>query len=270
MIKKSSTINYQSSAIQRPLLVVVGPTASGKSKLALELAQALNGEIICADSRTVYKGMDIGTAKPTKAEQAAVPHHMLDIVEPDQDFTVADFKQLANQVIEDVQRRGKLPIMVGGSGLYIDAVLYDFGFSEAGAARDKRNPRHLSDDVPRKQTQMRSNTVVVGLFMERDELKKRIEGRVEQMVANGFDDEVKRLQADYRQSKALLTPGYKAFIEHLAGHLSLEEAKALFVKNDFQLAKRQMTWFKRNPSIHWLSNSSTYVKETLKLLNKLQ
>ncbi|MBA3758796.1 tRNA dimethylallyltransferase [Candidatus Saccharibacteria bacterium] len=256
--------------VARPLLVIIGPTASGKSALAMELAIKLDGEIICADSRTVYKGMNIGTAKPSNNDQKRVPHHLLDVVEPDQDFTVADFKRLAVESIEDISRRGKLPIMVGGSGLYIDAVLYDYKFSVVGAARDEQNSRHLSKAEPSKRSKLRPYTLVIGLEVARDTLKERISDRVEQMVAAGFIEETRQLQADYPISKALLSTSYKAFLEYINGRVILEEAKALFIRNDCQLAKRQMTWFKRNPSIHWLKRPSRYVEETTTLLNKLQ
>ena len=110
------------------LISIVGPTASGKTALAIRVAEELSGEIICADSRTVYKGLDIATAKPSRDERNRVPHHALDVVTPDEPFTVADFKQLADKAIKDIQDRGKIPILVGGSGLYIDAVLFNYSF----------------------------------------------------------------------------------------------------------------------------------------------
>ncbi len=262
---KSSLLNTQDSK----LLVIVGPTASGKSNLALKLARLCNGEIICADSRTAYKGLDIGTAKPSQQDQKEVTHHLLDVVKPDQDFTVSDFKLLADKIIRDIQNRGKLPIMVGGSGLYIDAVLFNYQFSETGASKDSANPRHLDKDVPRKSDDLRSDAIVVGLEVDREFLKERISRRIDHMLERGLIEEVRQLQADYPNSKALLAPGYKAFSEQVLGHLSIDESKALFIKNDYNLAKRQMTWFKRNKKIHWLNNQNTYVRDTIKLLNKL-
>jgi len=270
MVARTPTTNYELPTTAAKLLVIVGPTASGKSDLAIKIAKRLGGEIVCADSRTVYIGLDIGTAKPTEADRKAVPHHLLDVVEPDQDFTVADFKKLAEQAITDIQSRGKLPVMVGGSGLYIDAVIFNYQFSGSGAKKDLVNPRHLSNDEPRKKSDQKSDTLVVGIEPDRTVLKERISKRIDVMIATGFLNEVERIQVSYPNSKASLAPGYKAFNEHVLGHLSLEEAKALFIKNDFNLAKRQMTWFRRNKSIHWLTNPSTYVDDTLKLLNKLQ
>lgn len=251
------------------LLVVIGPTASGKSALGLEIAKRMDGEIICADSRTVYKGLDVGTAKPSSEEQSQIPHHLLDVIEPDQNFTVADFKRLAEKAIDDIKTRGKLPIMVGGSGLYIDSVLYDYGFSDAEAPRDPANPRHLQKDVSKAKKPIREDAVIVGLNVSREVLKQRIANRVADMLNTGLLEEVMYLQLRYPNSKSLLAPGYKAFGEHIAGHLSLDEATNLFIKNDASLAKRQMTWFRRNQNIYWLNNPDTYIEQTMALLNKL-
>lgn len=267
--KKKPNSKSQIPPSRSPLLVIVGPTASGKSDLAMKIAKLQNGEIICADSRTVYRRLNIGTAKPSDADRAEVPHHLLDVVNPDENFTVADFKELAETAIKDVQKRGKLPIMVGGSGLYIDSVLFDYKFSEAGVAKDPSNPRHVLSDSVGLKSEMRGDAIVVGLQIDRVDLKERIASRIDAMLDDGFLDEVKNLQAMYPTSKALLSTGYKAFSEYVKGHISLEEAKALFIKNDHNLAKRQMTWFKRNKRIHWLNTQSTYIKDTQKLLNKL-
>lgn len=262
-------IDNRQPAISDHLLVVVGPTASGKTALAIDVAERVQGEIICADSRTVYKGMDIGTAKPGHEEQERVRHHLLDIVEPDEDFTAADFKRLANQSIQHIRSRDHLPMLVGGSGLYIDAVLYDYAFSPADVPRDESNPRHVAKSVPQVRKPMRQDAIVVGLNVPREILKQRISERIEAMLEAGFLDEVRRVQAKFSGSKAMLAPGYRAFSEHIAGRLSIEEAKALFITYDLALAKRQMTWFRRNKNIHWLDNPDTYIEQTLELLNKL-
>lgn len=252
----------------KPLIVIVGPTASGKSALGMELAKKFNGEIICADSRTVYKKLDIGTAKPTKADQEAVPHHLLDVVSPDEPFTVADFQQLANKAIENILKKNKVPIMVGGSGLYVDAVLYNYGFSKEGTPRDKQNPRHLSKDAPSSKQELRPDTLIIGLSVERDVLKQRITKRVDSMLEQGLLEEVEWLMKTYPKSKAMLAPGYKAFSEHINGRIKLQEAKELFIRNDYQLAKRQMTWFKRNKSIHWLTQQRQAVELVATFLYK--
>jgi len=237
-----------------PLLVVVGPTASGKTAKAIELAKLLNGEVICADSRTVYKGMDIGTAKPTKDEQSQVKHHLIDIVNPDENFTVADFQRLANQKIKELHSINKLPIMVGGSGLYVDSVVYNYQFLDINAERDPINPRHLKSGT-QKDTVMRKNTIVVGINPGLSILKKRITKRVGEMVDNGFIDEVTSLYSKYPGgTKSLNAPGYKAFKDYIDNKISLDEAKANFVRNDYLLARKQRTWFNRNKSIHWNTN----------------
>lgn len=240
---------------QVSLVVIVGETASGKSALAMDLARQFDGEIICADSRTVYKGMDIGTAKPSEQDRSEIPHHVLDVVEPDEPFTVADFKRLTQETVAEIASRGKLPIMVGGSGLYIDSVIYDYQFSLAHAERDEQNPRHLKKPTQRVAHTLRPNTLVIGLRVEREVLEQRIQNRIKAMVEAGFIDEIQALMDHYEpQSKAFLAPGYKAFTEYIHGELNLEEAKQQFARNDMQLAKRQRTWFKRNKSIHWLGD----------------
>lgn len=235
-----------------PLIAIVGPTASGKSALGMELAKKFNGEIICADSRTVYKGLDIGTAKPSHNDQKEIKHHLLDVVNPDESFNASDFKKLAHDAIVDIFGHGKLPILVGGSGLYIDALLFDYQFSEPNSPRDPINSRHVDKEVKAIKSLLRENTLVIGVSIERDELKNRITNRVEQMVNDGFIEEVRRINKQYPGSKSLDAPGYKAFVKYLNGEVSLESAKDLFVKNDKRLAKRQMTWFRRNKSIQWV------------------
>lgn len=266
-----------------PLVVIVGETASGKSALAMNIAEQFEGEIICADSRTIYKGMDIGTAKPSAEDQARVPHHLLDVVRPDETFSAADFKRLALAAVKDITARGKLPLLVGGSGLYVDAVLYDFQFrAPANPARrealqqlsieelqtallegdiplpeNARNPRHLIRTLETggqrpEHAELRPNTLLIGLKIDREVLKENIIRRVGHMFNAGFMDEVRTLVTKYgSDARALQAPGYKAAAAYLGGDLSLEEAKAQFVHNDLRLAKRQRTWFKRNKSIHW-------------------
>ncbi len=257
--------------VTSPLVVIVGPTASGKSALAMEIAEKFDGEIICADSRTIYKYMDIGTAKPTEVDQKAVPHHLIDIIEPSEVFSAAKFKQLALEVIEDIASRGKLPILVGGTGLYIDALLFDYQFAAEGAQRDPINPRHVHKAEEQIRHELRPNTLVVGLNPELEILKERITQRVDMMIEQGFIEEVKTVSNRYGwQAPALLAPGYKAFRSYIENKISLDEAKAEFVRNDYLLARRQRTWFKRNKSIHWLENREDYVAFVTTLLNKKQ
>lgn len=285
------------------LIVIVGQTASGKSALAMELAERFDGEIICADSRTVYKGMDIGTAKPTPKDRARVPHHLLDIVEPNQAFNVATFKELAVRAIDDIGSRGKVPLLVGGSGLYIDSVLYDFAFGDPAdmvlreqmnalrvnelqdMIRDRglsmpentMNKRYLIRTLERngkqgERKELRPNTIIIGLEVNSDELRSRIEARTDVMIGEGFAAEVRDLVGRYGwDAPGLLAPGYKAFRRYLEGTETLYEARLAFIKNDMALAKRQRTWFKRNKSIQWFSNREevqTFVDLITSFLNK--
>jgi tRNA dimethylallyltransferase len=268
------------------LVVVVGETASGKSALALELAQKFNGEIICADSWTVRREVDIGTAKPTAEEQALVPHHLLDVAGPCEDFTAAVFKKLANQAIKDISDRGKLPIMVGGTGLYIDGVLYDFGFLPAGdrgdreelnrlsikellekidglgidpGGVDKRNKRRLirlieTNGAVASRQELRSNTLILGLKVERPELEQRIAARVDAMLAAGLEAEVRGLAGRYGwDCEALKGVGYAQWQGHLNDTETSGQARQKIIKASLDLAKRQRTWFRRNKSIQWIN-----------------
>ncbi len=251
-----------------PLVVVVGETASGKSALGMELAQRFNGEIICADSRTVYKGMDVGTAKPSPKDQAKIPHHLLDVVLPNQKFSAAEFKKLAMGAIKDITSRGKLPIMVGGTGLYVDSVLFDFQFNPKGQ-RDPDNPRHLLKADQTRQNKLRSNTLVIGLEVEREELKQRIKDRVESMFDKGLPDEVAGLVKKYGLGcEALSAVGYKELQPYLNSEQNLAETKHLIVQNTLNYAKRQRTWFKRNISIIHPSSLDEAVALVTTFLNK--
>jgi tRNA dimethylallyltransferase len=266
-----------------PLVVIAGPTASGKSALAMEMAQKYNGEIICADSRTIYRGMDIGTAKPTLADQEAVRHHVLDIVEPGSAFTAADFKKEALKATLDITHRGKLPIMVGGTGLYIDAVIFDYQFGgpadpvkrallqEMSIAtlqdlclqegvplpQNSKNKRHLvraleQGGLTSRELRIRPNTIVVALTTDRDKLRERIVKRTSQMVQRGVLEEIRRIGERYNwEGEALTSNIYRTLGPVVQGEISLEEGLAQVVTSDMRLAKRQITWLKRNPYIIW-------------------
>ncbi|MCW1907771.1 MAG: tRNA (adenosine(37)-N6)-dimethylallyltransferase MiaA [Candidatus Saccharibacteria bacterium] len=286
------------SQIQVPLVVIVGETASGKSALGLELAKRFHGEIICADSRTIYKGMDIGTAKPSLEERAMVPHHLLDVVEPGQPFTAADFKVLANQSITDIAARGKLPIMVGGSGLYIDSVLFDFEFGAVGnpaqraqlealsieklqsmvleqgvpMPENRMNKRYLVRALERgkiepKKAPLRNNTLVLGLAPERPVLNQRIQERVDAMIATGLEAEARGLAGRYGwETEAMKGVGYQEFKQALQD----ETVRERIIQNTRKLAKRQRTWFKRNPSVQYVTNLSQAVELVTTFLSKNQ
>ena len=281
------------------LIVIVGTTASGKTALALELAEKFGGEVICADSRTVYRGMDIGTAKPTLEEQERVAHHLIDVVDPNERFSAAQFKEQAIAAIADIHSRGKLPILVGGTGLYVDAVIFDFQFVEIKdeslrqtleqlsveelqreitrlgyvMPENSKNKRYLVRTIERhgetgSKRELRPNTVAIGIAASREVIRQRIENRVEAMFAEGFVDEAKSLVRAFGETApAFLAPGYKAVIPYLRGEISIEQAKADFVKNDYHLAKRQETWFKRNKSIQWVNDRSEGVDLVTTFLN---
>jgi tRNA dimethylallyltransferase len=270
-----------------PLVVIVGETASGKTELAIQLARQFNGEIICADSWTVRREADIGTAKPTTAEQALVPHHLLDVVAPDEDFTAAVFKKLANQVIEDIYKRGKLAIMVGGTGLYVDGVIYNYGFLAAGDRTDReelnklslsellakiakmklelgdvdiRNKRRLIRLIetggarPTRQ-KMRHKTLIIGIKTDRPTLEKRIIKRCDAMLAAGLEGEVEGLAKHYGwDCEALKGVGYAQWRGYFSGTQNLAKTRQKIIKANLDLAKRQHTWFKRNKSIQWFAD----------------
>ncbi len=283
-----------------PLIIIVGETASGKTALAIQLAKQFGGEIICADSRTVYKGMDIGTAKPTLTEREGIPHHLLDVVSPSQPFSVSDFQKLAKQAIAEISARGHIPFLVGGTGLYVDSILYDFTFRSApdpdervrlqalsieelqtevierglSMPENSKNPRHLTrvletDGLVSTQKTVRPSTLTIGLHIDREVLKAKLAKRVDIMCQAGFIDEVRNMFALYPDSTpALQAPGYKAFKAYIADEISLDEAKQAFIRNDYQLAKRQRTWFKRNKSIHWVQEQAEAVDLVTTFLNK--
>lgn len=276
--------NFNGHRMTKPALVVItGPTASGKTTFALEIAKEYNGEIVCADSRTVYKGMDIGTAKPTIQEQASVPHHLLDVVEPSQIFTASQFKDMANQAIVDIAQRGKLPILVGGTGLYVDAVIFDYQFGEPADPQrreflmgksieelqhickennitlpfNSKNKRHLIraielNGLPTAKRELRKNTIVVAISTETDVLLQKIHKRVVEMFKDGVVQEEQKLGEKYGWGTEAMTANiYRFCHEILIGHISEVEAIDLVVKSDKSLVKRQLTWLKRNPYIRW-------------------
>lgn len=282
----------------RPLVVIVGPTASGKTALAIEVAERVGGEIICADSRTVYKGMDIGTAKPTILERERVPHWGLDLVEPDESFSVADFKYYADNKIDDIRARGKIPFLVGGSGLYIDAVIFDYQF---GVKADSDRRAHLENFnleelhqyckdnnialpenmhnkryviraierhgyVLRRRMQPISKSIIVGIATDRRILRQRITTRSEQIFAHGIVNESTELSKKYEARQEALTGNiYPIILSYLRGEYSLKTAEDKFTTSDWKLAKRQLTWFRRNPYIMWISRSeaSSYIESAL-------
>lgn len=274
-----------------PLVVVVGPTASGKSATALRVAEEFNGEIICADSRTIYKGMDIGTAKPTAEDRARVPHWGLDLVEPGEVFTAADFKEYALKKIAEIRKRGHVPLLVGGTGLYVDGVIFDYEFSEPQPELRKmletktldelkeycannnimlpenhQNRRYVMRAIERQNVSGKRlfepipNTLVVGIATNRNELRQRIAARSEQLFADGMVEEAKKLGKKYGwDSEAMTGNIYPLVKRFLDGELTETDLRQKFITADWRLAKRQSTWLKRNRHIHWLDLNDAYL-----------
>ncbi len=281
-----------------PLVVIVGPTASGKSNLAVQLAKELNGEIICADSRTVYKYMDIGTAKPSAEDQATVPHWGLDLVEPGDVFTAADFKKYALQKVQEIRNRGHVPFIVGGTGLYVDGVIFDYEFGQpepelrkqleslsleelkmycsnnnVELPENENNRRYVIRAIEQKNINTKRlrrpihNVLLVGITTNRDELRQRIANRAEQLFENGMVEEAITLGKKYGwDSEAMTGNIYKLVRKYVNGELTMDELKQANATADWHLAKRQLTYLKRNQFIHWLSlqNAREYIKSTLK------
>ena len=285
------------------ILVITGPTASGKTALAVELAKRHNGEVVSADSMQIYRRMDIGTAKPTETEKQGVPHHMLDVAEPEEDFSVARYVEMAADCVEDVLSRGKLPILAGGTGLYIDSLLSGRTFAafdgsspirgeleeryarEGGqallnelagvdpetAARlhpndGKRIVRALEVWLTTGKTITRHNEETRALpprydaltltldFERREDMWDRIDRRVDRMMADGLEAEVRALldSGVPRRCTAMQAIGYKELVPVVSGELGVAEGAAQIKLRSRQYAKRQRTWFRRNQGAKWL------------------
>lgn len=284
----------------KPLVVITGPTATGKSEVGVLVAERVGGEIVSADSMLIYRGMNIGTAKPTRCDMRGIPHHMIDIVEPDMDYSVALFQKQAREVIADIHKRNKLPILVGGTGLYIRAVIDDYDFSGVGGNKSlresflkeavKKGPdflhKRLSKIDPDAASKLHPGDIrriiralevyhltgrpissyqrvkyscslykllMFGLIMEREKLYKRIEQRVDKMIASGLIEEVRSLLrcGFNRELNSMRGLGYKEISSYLSGELSLEQAVELLKRNTRRFAKRQITWFRRDNRIKW-------------------
>ena len=219
----------------------MGPTGSGKTGASISIARQVGGEIICADSRTIYKGMDIGTAKPDASEMNGVVHYGIDLVEPGERYTVADWKEYAEQKIRTIKSSGKVPMVVGGTGLYVDALIYNYSFSEDA----KKN---YTD-----RTEMDDEYVVFGIKVDSEELRERLKARIDKMFTQELFDETEMLVKKYGwESQAMKSDIYQYAWAYMQGEISLEKAKELAVLEDYHLAKRQMTWFKRNKNIIWV------------------
>lgn len=281
--------------------MLLGPTAVGKTRLSLELAGAFGAEIISGDSMQVYRGMDIGTAKITEAEMKGIPHHLIDIHDPLDAYSTAEFQEQGTRLIEEISSRGRLPFIVGGTGLYIESLCYGFRFSEAvadeafrseqdayaeehgaealharlaavdpaSAERLHPNDRRriiraleiyhqtnipLSDSLSEQKKESPYELCLIGLTMDRKKLYKRIEERIDQMVAQGLVAEVQGLlERGYSRSLVSMQGlGYKEIAAYLEGETTLEEAVILLKRDTRRFAKRQLSWFRHMKEIQWI------------------
>lgn len=221
------------------VLVILGATSAGKSSLAIKIAEIFQTEIISADSMAVYKNFDIGTAKPTAEELKKIPHHLINILEPTEKFSVIEFVRRAKKIISEVNLRGKIPIIAGGTGLYIQALLEGYKFSE-----DKTKSR---ESFFAETGELVYNALVIGLTMKRADLYKKIDERTEKMFSAGLVDEVQKLlnAGISPKAQAMFGIGYKEIIEYLQGNLTLEETVSKVSRATRNFAKRQLTWYRR-------------------------
>ncbi len=288
---------------KKPLIILTGPTAVGKSRAAVDLAQRLDGEIVSADSMQVYRHMDIGSAKVTKEEMRGIPHHLIDILEPTRDFNVVCFQKLAKNAIDGIYERGHLPIVAGGTGFYIQALLRDIDFNEEAsdtqlrkrleAFADEKGCAALHEMLSRidpdsalaihpnnkkrviraieyyeltgekisdhnKAQREKTSPYDFSYFVlscERELLYERIDKRVDDMMEKGLLEEVQKLKdmGCHRGMVSMQGLGYKEILDHLDGICGLDEAVNAIKRDTRHFAKRQLTWFKREPDVTWLN-----------------
>lgn len=267
-----------------PILVIVGPTGVGKTALSIALAKAFQGEIINADSMQVYRGLNIGTAKVTEKEKENIPHHLFDVCDVEDFYTVYDYQKDAREKIREIEERGHTPILVGGTGLYLKAALYRYDFQKESVyddCRDKSNEeimqfleerkvsheihihnrkrlirlynRVLNHNLPTNSgNEVLYDFICIGLTAPRDQLYRRINERVDQMIQNGLMDEVRSFYDQNIRSKALQTGiGYKEWYDYFDGDQTLSETIAKIKQNSRHYAKRQYTFFRHQLPVTW-------------------
>ena len=294
------------------IICIAGPTASGKTALSIALAKELNGEVVSCDSMQIYRRMDIGTAKPTKEEMGHIPHHMIDICDPDEDFSVSRYCEMATPIVDDIISRGKTAIIAGGTGLYMDSLIRGNDFAPFPATghreilearleteglepliaqlqavdpesvtRSQNNPRRIiralevwletgetitSHNLRTQAIPPRYSPIWFALEDEnRQDLYDRIDRRVTAMLEQGLVEEIKGLLASGipADCTAMQAIGYKEFIEALDGRCTIEEAADQVRQSSRRYAKRQLTWFRRNPATHWLRRRPGSVTEEI-------
>ena len=289
----------------KDIIVIVGPTGIGKTKLSIELAKKLDAEIINGDSVSIYKNLNIGSAKPTLEEREGIPHHLIDIREIEDDYTVFDYQRDVRQKIDEITLRNKQVIIVGGTGLYIKAGLYNYEFTEGttynqyenmtnqeildrikkfkvAETPDVNNRKRLirllnkvenNEDITHNKDELLYNIKTIGLTIDRDVLYERINKRVDIMINNGLLDEINNLKDKYHNSRILNSGiGYKEFYDYLFNNKSLEKVIEEIKQNSRRFAKRQYTFFKHQFNTTWfnvdLENFDNTVNEVLEYIKK--
>ena len=294
------------------IICVVGPTASGKTALAVELAKSFDGEVVSCDSMQIYRRMDIGTAKPTTEEMQGIPHHMIDICDPDEPFSVSQYVQMADPIVQDILSRGKRVIIAGGTGLYVDSLIRGNDFApfpstgcrerlearleteglDALAAelktidpealeRSQNNPRRIiralevfqetgetitAHNLRTQAIPPKYKPLWIGLdYVNRQELYDRIDLRVELMLQAGLLEEIRKILASGipESATAMQAIGYKEFVDAMAGRDTLENAVARVQQSSRRYAKRQLTWFRKNPKMNWICRSTGQSSEEI-------
>ena len=292
--------------MKQPLIILTGPTASGKTALSVELAKRIGGEIISADSMQVYRYMDVGSAKVTTEEMDGVPHHLIDVLDPQDSFNVVTFQEMAKEAMKKIYANGHIPIVAGGTGFYIQALLYDIDFTDNDGDMEyrhhleelakehgvevlhsmlkevdppsaeaihannvkrviralefyKKTGQRISDhNEEERQKESPYNFAYYVLNMDRATLYDRIDLRVDKMIEAGLEEEVKQLKAMgcTRDMVSMQGLGYKEILDYLNGELSLEEAVYILKRDTRHFAKRQLTWFKREKDVTWVTQEN--------------
>lgn len=299
--------------MNKQVIAIVGPTASGKTDLSVALAKAIDGEVINGDSMQVYRELNIGTAKIKEEEMQGVPHHYFDRLEPTASFSVAEYQRDVRTYIEEISTRGKTPIIVGGTGLYVQSVLYDFRFTDEGSDEQVRqrlekeasemgkeamhqrllaiDPQSANDihpnnlrrviralevyevtgqtksDIDQSRGQKKIYpSVIFGLSMPREQLYERIDLRVDLMIRDGLEEEVRALyMKGVREAQSMRGIGYKEWFPYFEGHLTKEEVIEQIKKNTRQYAKRQLTYFRNKLDVVWLDANAT-IEENIRII----
>ena len=302
--------------MKQPLIILTGPTASGKTALSVELAKRIGGEIISADSMQVYRHMDVGSAKVTVEEMDGVPHHLINVLEPQDSFNVVTFQEMAKEAMQKICSNGHIPIVAGGTGFYIQALLYDIDFTDNDGDMEyrhqleelaneqsaevlhamlrevdppsaeaihannvkrviralefyKKTGQRISDhNEEERQKESPYNFAYYVLNMDRAALYNRIDLRVDKMLEAGLEEEVKKLKAMgcTRDMVSMQGLGYKEILDYLNGELSLEEAVYILKRDTRHFAKRQLTWFKREKEVTWVTQED-FAFDREKILN---